>query len=38
MLITRESVLNLKEKKHYIIGLYTFKLPATIKDIIQLTR
>jgi len=31
MLITKESVLNLKEK-HYIIGFSTFKLPATTKN------
>ena len=31
MLITKESVLNLKKTTHYIIGFSTFKLPATLK-------
>ena len=34
MLIMNESVLNLKEKKHYIIVFTTFKLPATTKNLL----
>ena len=34
MLITKESVLNLKEKKHYIIVASTFKLLAATKTIV----
>ena len=34
MLITKESVLNLKEKNHYIIVVSTFKFLAATKDIV----
>ena len=33
MLITKESVLNLKEKQHNIVIFSTVKLPATTKYI-----
>ena len=34
----KESMLSLKEKKPHIIGFPTFKLPASTKHILRLTR
>ena len=36
MLLLKESVLSLKEKQHNI-GLPTFKLPASTKNLLRLT-
>ena len=38
MLLMKESVLSFEEKTHHNLGLPTFKLPASTKNILRLTR